>query len=313
MIVVRVCTLSLLALAVSGCSVLRGSPAPPPPPPPEIDAVAAEEPSPAARIERGAEGGVAGFEPLIRARDAVAEAREDAAVAAHAPEAMAQAETALASAQAAWEGIAGAPSERPDALAAIGHDSHLARRWAEIAMAEGARGAALAEIERVRLALARREAEDERWLGAELVPGMYGGIDFALGTARLGPGAGDVIDELVEFLKVHPRYALEIRGHTDDSAPSPGNLRQFLEAHPEVAESAEDPGARIEAYNRAMSLRRAETVLRALTGAGIDESRLSAKGFGATRPVADNDTAAGRRQNRRVEILVVPALGWAGN
>jgi outer membrane protein OmpA-like peptidoglycan-associated protein len=311
-IVVRVCIVALLGLATSGCSLLRGSPAPPPPPPPEINAVAAEEQSPAAQIERGDEGDAVGFEPLIRARAAVAEAREDAAVTAHAQDAMAHAETALAAAQATWEEIAGAPSKRPDALAAIGHDSHLARRWAEIAMAEGARQADLAEIERVRLALARREAEDERWLGTELVPGMYGDITFALGTARLDPGSGDVIDELVEFLKVHPRYALEIRGHTDASAPAPGRLRRFLDTHPEVAERAGDPAARIAAYNRAMSLRRAETVLRILAEAGIDESRLSAKGFGASRPVADSETAAGHRQNRRVEVLVVPALGWAG-
>lgn len=310
MIATRACIASMLVLLMTGCASLRGSPAPPPPPSPET--AGAERPGPLERIERDEAGDVTGLEPLTRARNAVAEARDDPAVARHAPRALERAEAALTAAETAWDEIDDSPSSRPETLVAIGHDSHRARRWAEIAIAEAARKEGLDEIERLRLDLARREAEDERWLGTELVPGMYGEITFALGTARFASGSRDVIDKLVEFLQVHPRYALEIRGHTDDSAPSPGNLRRFLDKHPEIAERAEDPEARAAAYNRAISSRRAEAVLRALVEAGIDETRLSAQGFGADRPVADNDTAEGRRRNRRVEVLVVPALGWAG-
>lgn len=311
MIAARFYVAPLLVLAVSGCSLLRGSPAPPPPPPPRINAVAAEEPGVVAQIERNEKGEIVGFEPLSRARDAVVEAREDSAVARYARDAMEKAETALASAQTAWEALAGKPFTQLDKLAAITHDSHRAQRWAEIAKAEAARQAGLAEIERVQLALARREAEDERWLGAELVPGMYGDITFASGAATLAPESRHVIDEIVKFLKIHPRYALEIRGHTDNTPPSQGSLHRFVAAHPEAA-GLDDSEARVAAYNREMSQRRAEAVLQALAAAGIDQTRLSARGLGSSRPVADNDTVAGRRQNRRVEVLVIPALGWAG-
>src|SRR5207245_10630146 len=59
------------------------------------------------------------------------------------------------------------------------------------------------------------------------------------------------------------------------------------------------------AYNRRLSQRRAESVLRHLAAAGIDASRLRVKGFGADRPLAPNDTGANRAKNRRVEFIVL--------
>lgn len=309
--IVRAAVILSLAFATAGCSLFRGSPVPPPPPPPDAsDIVDIEGQTVLQRLERGADGEITGFGPLSRAQETVAAARADTAVSEHAPDALARARAALAEAESAWASIAESPAAKPEALAAIAHHGHRARRRAGIAMAVAARESALAETERVRLELARLEAEDERWLGVELVPDMYGEITFAAGAASVAPDSGRVIGQIVEFLQVHPRYAVEVRGHSDDSPPSPASLRRFLREHPEAAEEADDAAA---AYNRAVSLRRARTVVRALAAEGIDESRLSAMGFGASRPVADNDTAAGRRQNRRVEVLVVPALGWAGD
>jgi outer membrane protein OmpA-like peptidoglycan-associated protein len=57
-----------------------------------------------------------------------------------------------------------------------------------------------------------------------------------------------------------------------------------------------------DAYNQALSERRANSVLRYLVDAGVPASRLSAQGFGESQPVADNDTAEGRAQNRRVVL-----------
>lgn len=311
---VRVAFVTVLVIGLAGCSLFRGSPVPPPPPPPaDADVTGIDGRSLLQKFERDETGKIVGFEPLTRARETVAAAQWSQAVAEHQGETLARAETALDAAESEWRRIAGAPADRPDILAAVAHHSHRARRWAQIAMAVSARKAALAEIERLELKLARREAEDERWLGIKLVPDMYGNITFEPGTARITPASRDVIEKLVEFLAVHPRYALEIRGHTDDTAPSPAALRRFLRTHPEVAERADGAEERVAAYNRAMSLRRAEAVVKALVAVGFDESRFSAKGLGASRPVADNDTAAGRRQNRRVEVLVVPALGWAGD
>lgn len=310
----RIAVVTVLVLAVAGCSLFRGSPVPPPPPPPaETDIVDIDGRTLLERLERDDTGAIVGFGPLMRARETVAAAQWNPAVAENRGEALRRAETAIAGAESAWEAIGGAPADRPDILAAIAHDSHRARRWAEIAIAGTLRETTLAEIDRMKLKLARRKAEDERWLGVELVPGRYGDIIFTPGTVRIEPASRDVIERLAEFLAVHPRYALEIRGHSDDSPPSPAALRRFLRAHPEAAERTGDVDAQVAAYNRMISLRRARAVVDALAASGFDESRLSTRGFGASRPVADNDSAAGRRRNRRVEVLVIPALGWAGD
>ena len=58
-------------------------------------------------------------------------------------------------------------------------------------------------------------------------------------------------------------------------------------------------------YNVGLSDRRAEAARKYLTSAGIDASRLQARGFGETNPAADNATAEGRAINRRTEIEVV--------
>jgi OOP family OmpA-OmpF porin len=59
-----------------------------------------------------------------------------------------------------------------------------------------------------------------------------------------------------------------------------------------------------EAYNDALSLRRANTVSEYLAEHGVDAGRLSVVGYGESKPVASNDTDDGRAQNRRVELLV---------
>jgi OOP family OmpA-OmpF porin len=58
-------------------------------------------------------------------------------------------------------------------------------------------------------------------------------------------------------------------------------------------------------YNRDLSQRRADAVREYLVTAGVDENRISAKGYGEDEPIADNSTADGRRENRRVELRVI--------
>jgi outer membrane protein OmpA-like peptidoglycan-associated protein len=60
-----------------------------------------------------------------------------------------------------------------------------------------------------------------------------------------------------------------------------------------------------DAYNQALSDRRAASVRAALAAMGVDGSRIEAIGHGETKPLADNRTAAGRQQNRRVEVTLV--------
>lgn len=59
-----------------------------------------------------------------------------------------------------------------------------------------------------------------------------------------------------------------------------------------------------EKYNQALSERRANSAKDYIVKKGVDPSRISAQGFGETKPIADNKTAAGRAKNRRVEIKV---------
>ncbi len=86
------------------------------------------------------------------------------------------------------------------------------------------------------------------------------------------------LSKLVEFLKLNPALQLEIRGHTDNSG-------------------------RID-YNLTLSRQRAKAVFTYLTTHGISKNRLSFKGFGASQPVAGNNTNEGKAKNRRVELVV---------
>jgi outer membrane protein OmpA-like peptidoglycan-associated protein len=77
---------------------------------------------------------------------------------------------------------------------------------------------------------------------------------------------------------------------------------QCTEEHIEVAGHADSSGG--DALNRRLSRARAEAVVAALVERGLNPERLSAVGFGDTRPVADNESAAGRARNRRIEFIV---------
>jgi len=76
-----------------------------------------------------------------------------------------------------------------------------------------------------------------------------------------------------------PAFKISVEGHTDS------------EGIPE--------------RNNPLSERRAKAVSDYLTAAGVDASRLSTVGYGAERPIADNETAAGRAKNRRIEFKVI--------
>ena len=103
------------------------------------------------------------------------------------------------------------------------------------------------------------------------------GIQFDTGKATIQPGSEKVLQQIVELLQQNPDLKLRVEGHTDNQ----GN-----------------PAA-----NQTLSDKRAQAVVAWLTGKGISASRLTAKGFGATKPVADNGTDDGRAKNRRVELV----------
>ncbi|MBA6412803.1 OmpA family protein [Parahaliea sp. F7430] len=99
-------------------------------------------------------------------------------------------------------------------------------------------------------------------------------VNFAFDSANVQERYFSDIKELAEFLKRFDDVDLSVEGHTDSTGP--------------------------ESYNQKLSQRRAQAVVDVLVNQhGIDRSRLVAKGFGESRPVASNDTKEGRAENRR--------------
>ena len=95
--------------------------------------------------------------------------------------------------------------------------------------------------------------------------------------AELKPGASESLDRVAQFLMQHPSMKVRIEGHTDSTGT--------------------------DSYNMDLSQRRADAVAHALESRGADAGNLVAVGRGSELPVASNDTAAGRQQNRRVELV----------
>jgi chemotaxis protein MotB len=105
---------------------------------------------------------------------------------------------------------------------------------------------------------------------------------FDPGSANLEQGGMTVLSIIAEALKMIPNEVV-IEGHTDSRPISTSRFPSNWE----------------------LSTSRATAVLRYLAGTGIDPGRLSAMGYGDTRPVGDNATAEGQAKNRRVEIIVL--------
>lgn len=101
-------------------------------------------------------------------------------------------------------------------------------------------------------------------------------VTFPFDSAELRPAAESELNQVARTLRESPEVRVVIEGHTDSIGT--------------------------EEYNRDLSQRRAESVSTYLQSQGIDGNRLRTVGYGESRPVATNDTDAGRSQNRRVEI-----------
>lgn len=102
-------------------------------------------------------------------------------------------------------------------------------------------------------------------------------VNFATDKTEILPESLPQIDEVAELLKADGGLKLAVNGHTDNTGDA--------------------------ARNQALSEGRAQSVVAAVAAKGIDASRMVATGFGASQPVADNGTDAGRAQNRRVELV----------
>ena len=105
------------------------------------------------------------------------------------------------------------------------------------------------------------------------------GVKFQSGKDIITRASYPILNNVVKVLSDKPAYKLSIEGHTDSQGRDDLNLD--------------------------LSKRRALAVKKYLQDKGIDESRLTSEGYGETVPVADNNTAAGRAENRRVELKII--------
>ncbi len=116
----------------------------------------------------------------------------------------------------------------------------------------------------------------------DLMPGdavVLQNIQFEFNSSALTADSESGIGMLTVFLRRNPELKIELAGHTDDVGSA--------------------------SYNQKLSADRAEVVRKALIANGIDEYRLTAKGYGAARPVAPNDTEENRALNRRTEMIII--------
>jgi outer membrane protein OmpA-like peptidoglycan-associated protein len=119
--------------------------------------------------------------------------------------------------------------------------------------------------------------------GNNITLNMPGSITFAFDSANLQPQFHSVLDDVASTLAEYNQTVVEVAGHTDSVGT--------------------------DAYNQTLSVQRAQSVANYLMGKGLVRDRFIVTGAGETRPIASNDTDAGRAQNRRVEITLVPVEG----
>ena len=103
-------------------------------------------------------------------------------------------------------------------------------------------------------------------------------VEFAFNSAEINSVSFTELMDAIRFLREHPSTTAVVEGHTD----SVGS----------------------DSYNLQLSQRRATAVMTALVNSGIAANRLTSRGYGKSRPIASNDTEAGRQQNRRVTVVV---------
>lgn len=116
--------------------------------------------------------------------------------------------------------------------------------------------------------------------GDNITLNMPDNITFDFDSSTLKPQFYPVLNNLARTLGEYNQTIIEVAGHTDSRGT--------------------------DQYNQALSVRRADAVGNYLMGQGVMRDRFIITGAGESRPIASNDTDAGRAQNRRVEITLVP-------
>ncbi|MDZ7709547.1 MAG: OmpA family protein [Roseovarius sp.] len=152
----------------------------------------------------------------------------------------------------------------------------------------GAVGAAVGGVIGARLAAQERELQDSLAgtgaditnTGSDLRVVLPDSITFRTGSSVVDPGFRPTLAAISDSLRRHPNSTVRVVGHTDNVGSA--------------------------SYNNQLSEQRAMSVARELVSNGTRASRISVTGRGFREPVMSNATAAGRAENRRVEIVITP-------
>ena len=184
-----------------------------------------------------------------------------------------------------------------DAAAAT-RDAEASQRQASAAQRDAARSQQQAATSQQQAAMSQQQADEAQRRTAMLETQLrelnakqterglvitIGDVLFDSGQASLRSGGLQSMQRLSGFLKQYPQRKALIEGYTDSVGADSMNI--------------------------ALSARRAEAVMSALTDMGVDRSQLAAQGYGEANPVAGNDNAGGRQANRRVEIVLSDESG----
>lgn len=188
------------------------------------------------------------------------------------------------------------------------HYAYLSQRYSEIAkqkslLSLNAERATQLELDRQRLQLTLREAklltlQEQSGLMGEQMHHLatleterglvitIGDVLFDAGHADLKASANRTVLKLVQFLQLHPQRVVRIEGYSDSSGDAEQNIQ--------------------------LSQARAQNVADALIDLGIDTKRVTVQGLGESFPIAENASAKGRAQNRRVEVVFSDEQGAMG-
>ena len=108
---------------------------------------------------------------------------------------------------------------------------------------------------------------------------MPGNITFGSNDATIKPNFLPVLNSIAKVIKEYDKTMVQVNGYTDSTGS--------------------------QATNNALSLMRANSVSNYLRVRGVDANRIVSNGYGSSNPIASNSTASGRKQNRRVEIVLI--------
>lgn len=168
---------------------------------------------------------------------------------------------------------------------ATGHDAESRRKNALIGLGAGAAiGGGVGAYMDVQEAKLRQQLEatgvSVTRSGDNIILNMPGNITFASDSANVSANAKQVLNSVSLVLKEYDKTNIVVAGYTDSTGAAK--------------------------YNQILSQQRAQSVANVLMNVGVDHARVQVRGFGASNYIASNNTAAGRSQNRRVELTLIP-------